>query len=37
VVNEITRMCSKVARLGVSETLAQVAPHAAKQERGVRV
>jgi hypothetical protein len=38
VVNEITRMCKKVARLGFSETLAEeVGAQAHKLRRGVRV
>ena len=38
VVNEITRMCKKVARLGFSETLAEeVGAQAHKLQRGVRV
>jgi hypothetical protein len=37
VVNEITRMCKSVARLGFSETLTELAPHVEKQGRGVRV
>jgi len=37
VVNEITHMCKKVARLGYSETLAEITPHAAKRGRGVGV
>ena len=35
VVNEITRMCKSVARLGFSETLEETAPYAAKRSRGV--
>ncbi len=37
VVNEITPMCKKVARLGSFESLAELAPHVEKQGRGVRV
>ncbi len=37
VVNEITRMCQKVARFGFSEALAETTLHVAKQSRGVRV
>ena len=37
VVNEITRMCQSVARLGFSDTLAETTPHDAKRSRGVRV
>lgn len=37
VVNEIAQMCKQVARLGFSETLAELAPHVEKQGRGVRV
>jgi hypothetical protein len=37
VVNEITRMCKSVARLGLSESPAELAPNALKQRRGVRV
>ena len=37
VVDHITRMCKKVARLGFSETLTGSTPHVAKQGRGVRV
>jgi hypothetical protein len=37
VVNEIARMCKKVARFGFSEALAETTFHAAKQSRGVRV
>jgi hypothetical protein len=36
VVNEITRMCKKVARLGFSETLEEHASHTQNQARGVR-
>src|ERR1019366_1157189 len=37
VVNEITRMCKKVARLGFSETLTDAATQAQKHSGGVRV
>ena len=37
VVNEITRMCKKVARLGFSETLEEHASHTHNQARGVRI
>ena len=37
VVNEITRMCKKVARLGFSETLEEHASHTQNQGRGVRI
>ena len=37
VVNEITRMCKKVARLGFSETLAETPSQTHRQNRGVRV
>jgi hypothetical protein len=37
VVNEITRMCKKVARLGFSETLEEHASHTQNQARGVRI
>jgi hypothetical protein len=37
VVNEITRMCQKVARLGFSETLTEFAPNLQKQRRGVGI
>ena len=36
VVNEITRMCKSVARLGFSETVGEF-PHVQKQGRGARV
>jgi hypothetical protein len=37
VVNEITRMCKKVAHLGFSETLTEFAPNLQKQRRGVGI
>ena len=37
VVNEITRMCKKVARLGFSETLEEHASHTQNQGRGMRI
>jgi hypothetical protein len=37
VVNEITRMCKKVAHLGFSETLMDPGPDQPKQGRGVRI
>ena len=37
VVNEITRMCKKVARLGFSETLEEHASHTQNPGRGVRI
>ena len=37
VVNEIARMCKKVARLGCSETLEVRASHTHNQARGVRI
>ena len=36
VVNEITRMCKKVARVGFSETLEEHTSHTQNQARGVR-
>jgi hypothetical protein len=37
VVNEITRMCKKVAHFGFSETLTDLGPDEPKQGRGVRI